>query len=193
MGGLTECSRIDDQQDLEQAERSPVHEVVDLEDSESENEESEDEMQSGMLPRGVGGADDSVMVVDSDSEDGYDDDDEEEEEDDDDDMGRGFPLGRNSVPFRPQPGWKGSKGGADEPIEIESSSDEEKEEREKAKSATKKAKETNGNTKKIIEEAALKVNGGDPNLNLSEESSENEDDKSTETNQNKETEKDKVK
>jgi len=188
--GLTECSSIDDQQDLEQAERSPVHEVVDLEDSDSENEESEDEMTSGMMPRGQGSVDDSVMVVDSDSEDAYEEEEEEEEEDDEDEMRRGFPLGRQQASFPPQPTWKGSKGGADEPIEIESSSEEE-EEREKAKSAAKKAKETNGNANKIIEEAALKVNGGDPNLNLSEDSSEEEDDgKSAETNHNKETEKD---
>jgi len=172
VNGVSECSSIDDQEDIEQAERSPVHEVVDLEDSESENDDSEEDMELGVIPRhigssSVGGADDSVMVVDSDSEEDYD----EEDEDEDDDEDRVHPS------FRPRAGWpNGTKGGADEPIEIESSSDEEQEDKREKEKNAKKEIENNGKMKKRIEEAALKVNGGDPNLNLSEDSSENDED-----------------
>ena len=79
---------------LSQVERSPVHEVVDIGDSgdedggEEDEEEEEDgeydeeEMRSGTLPLGVGGAEESVMVLDSDS-------DSNEEEEEEGDYGRG--------------------------------------------------------------------------------------------------------
>ena len=81
---------------ISQVERSPVHEVVDIGDSgdedggEEDEEEEEDgeydeaEMRSGTLPLGIGGVEESVMVLDSDSDSN---DDEEEEEEGDD--GRG--------------------------------------------------------------------------------------------------------
>merc|ERR1719216_444423 len=71
-------------------------------------------MQLTALPMGVRGAEESVMVLDSDSES----DDEEEEE-----YGRGGQSSSYHAGFRSLPG--DTRGGADEPIEIESSSDEE--------------------------------------------------------------------
>jgi hypothetical protein len=71
-----------------------VHEVVELESgSESGSEgsgDSEEEMQPGLLPRGMGGpGDDSVMVRDSDSGEEDEEHFEEEDEDDDEDVPRG--------------------------------------------------------------------------------------------------------
>ena len=64
-----------------------MHEVVDIgdsgdEDGGEEDVEDEEEMQSGSLPFGVGGAEDSVMVLDSDS-------DSESNEEEEEDYGRG--------------------------------------------------------------------------------------------------------
>ena len=89
---------------LSQVERSPVHEVVDLGDSgdedggeeEEEEYDEEEEMQLTALPMGVRGAEESVMVLDSDSES---DDDEEEEE-----YGRGGQSSSYHAGFRSLPG-----------------------------------------------------------------------------------------
>ena len=74
-----------------------MHEVVDIgdsgdedggeedEDEEEDGEYDEAEMRSGTLPLGIGGAEESVMVLDSDS----DSNDEEEEEEEEGDDGRG--------------------------------------------------------------------------------------------------------
>eukprot|EP00092_Neocalanus_flemingeri_P012008 GFUD01012945.1.p1 GENE.GFUD01012945.1~~GFUD01012945.1.p1 ORF type:complete len:926 (+),score=278.03 GFUD01012945.1:158-2935(+) len=120
--GLSENPKIDDLEDIYQVERSPVHEVVDLEDSDSNSEESSDEAtQTGMLNN-----DDSIMVVDSDSEE--EEDGEEDESDEEsgylphgimpmDDMSFGYP------PMNFRPPIDDGQGGEDEPIEIASSSD----------------------------------------------------------------------
>merc|ERR1712059_99814 len=120
--GLAENTKIDDLDDILQVERSPVHEVVDLEDSESnsETEGSDAGTQMGMMPQ-----DDSIMLVDSDSG--------EEDEEDETFNKFGFPP---QLPFRSGP--INGKGGEDEPIEIESSSDEEEENSKSAKKADKK-------------------------------------------------------
>lgn len=93
-----------------------MHEVVDLGDSgdedhhgggEEEEEEDdgdfdEEEMRLGTLPMGVGGAEESVMVLDSDS------DSNEEEEDEEDNYGRGGQASsyyqQSHAGFRTQPG-----------------------------------------------------------------------------------------
>jgi len=179
VNNLSENSRVDQLDDIEQLERSPVHEVVDLEDSESAaGEESEDEMQSGLLPSGRGGADESVMVLDSESggEEEEDCEDEDEDEDDDEEERHGRRQGYRAS--RANPGFKDGKGRADEPIEIESTSEEEEGDEEQVqKSPPKKSKkETNGKIEKMKQQLLMPVvNGGDANLNLSEESSENED------------------
>ena len=108
--GLTENPLIDDLEDLHQLEKSPVHEIVDL-DEESEESDSESEQQ-GTVQGGAGHNDDSIMVVDSD---------DDNEEDESDEEG-GYHQGM--VPHN----FPGAKGGEDEPIEIESSSDEEENE-----------------------------------------------------------------
>lgn len=117
--GISENSKIDDLEDIYQIERSPVHEVVDLEDSDSNDENSEGNMQSGMHNN-----DDSIMVVDSDS-------DEEEEENESDDesgyLGHGImPMGDIGFGYPPmhfRPPMNDGQGGEDEPIEIPSSSE----------------------------------------------------------------------
>ena len=94
LAGLSECPVIDDLRDLDQLERSPVHEVVDLDDD-SEESDSEEErpglvrageevssfmimimiMMMMMMQGLVRAGEDSIMVVDSDE----DEEDEEEE------------------------------------------------------------------------------------------------------------------
>ena len=107
---------------LSQVERSPVHEVVDIGDSgdddggeedeedDEDREDDEEEMRPGTLPLGVGGAEESVMVLDSDSD--SDDDDEEEG-----DYGRGGQTSsyyQQSHPgFRALPGEQCKRGDYD--------------------------------------------------------------------------------
>ena len=107
--GLTENPLIDDLEDLHQLEKSPVHEIVDLDDEESEESDSESEQQGTVQG---GHNDDSIMVVDSD--------DDNDEEDSDEEGG----YHQGMVPHN----FPGAQGGEDEPIEIESSSEEEEEE-----------------------------------------------------------------
>ena len=107
--GLSENPLIDDLKDLDQLEKSPVHEVVDLDDEESEESNSEDEG-PGMVRAGAN--EDSIMVVDS------------EEEDEESGEEGGYTAGVAPLGF-------GGKGGEDEPIEIESSSEEEEDNGEK--------------------------------------------------------------
>ena len=126
LNGLSDNPSIESLEDLNQIERSPVHEVVDLEDS----EESENEPKSPNKRKSSRVDDqneDSIMVVDSEEDDEEDGSEEEEEEDD----GGGFQHGM--IPQGYQPSFRGNlnnktDGGEDEPIEIESSSEEEKEE-----------------------------------------------------------------
>ena len=108
--GLMENPVIDELEDLLQLEKPPVHEVVDLDEEESEESDSENE-EGGMVSGTMSGHnEDSIMVVDSD----------DDNEDDSGDEGG----------YRPgvaPPGFSGRGGGVDEPIEIESSSEEEEE------------------------------------------------------------------
>ena len=122
LDGLSDNLSIESLEDLNQIERSPVHEVVDLEDSEESEPESTNKRKSSRVEDQN---EDSIMVVDSEEED-QDEDSEEEEEDD----GGGFEHGM--IPQEYQPSFRGNlnkntDGGEDEPIEIESSSEEEKE------------------------------------------------------------------
>ena len=118
LDGLTDNPFVESIEDLNQIEKSPVHEIVDLEDSESE---TDPESRKKSKPSHN---DDSIMVVDSDDEDeevGSEEEEEEEEED------GGFQQGM--LPQEYQPSFKGKinkvDGGEDEPIEIESSSEDE--------------------------------------------------------------------
>ena len=122
LDGLSDNPTIESLEDLNQIERSPVHEVVDLEDSEESEPESTNKRKSSRVDDQN---EDSIMVVDSEDEE---EDSEEEEEEDD---GGGFQHGM--IPQGYQPSFRGNlnnktDGGEDEPIEIESSSEEEKEE-----------------------------------------------------------------
>lgn len=121
--GLSENPKLDDLEDIFLIERSPVHEVVDLDDSDSNSEDDSDAAtQPGMINN-----DDSIMVVDSDSEDDEDGEGEEDESDEDSgylphgimplDMGFGYP------PLQLRPPIDDGQGGEDEPIEIASSSE----------------------------------------------------------------------
>jgi len=186
--GISGVNIVDNLEDISQVERSPVHEVVDLGDSgdedhggEEEEEEEDDgdfddnEMRLGTLPMG---AEESVMVLDSDS-------DSNEEEEDEEAYGRGGPVSsyyqQSHAGFRSLPG--DTRGGADEPIEIESSSDEEAGGTQNYTNGSqtsqprgdlqlhKKKSGTNGGCGSKLTELPS-VNGGDANLNLSEDSSE---------------------
>ena len=124
LNGLSDNPSIESLEDLNQIERSPVHEVVDLEDSEESEHESTSKRKSSRVEDEN---EDSIMVVDSEEDDEEDGSEEEEEEDDD----GGFQHGM--IPQGYQPSFRGNlnnktDGGEDEPIEIESSSEEEKEE-----------------------------------------------------------------
>ena len=121
LNGLSDNPSIESLEDLDQIERSPVHEVVDLEDSESEPESTNKRNSSRVEDQN----EDSIMVVDSE-----DDEEEEESEEEEEDDGGGFQHG--IIPQGYQPSFRGNlnnktDGGEDEPIEIESSSEEENE------------------------------------------------------------------
>ena len=126
LNGLADNPSIESLEDLNQIERSPVHEVVDLEDSESEPESTNKRKSSRVDDQN----EDSIMVVDSEDDDDEDNNEEEEEEEEEEDDGDGFQHGM--IPQGYQPSFRGNLnnktgGGEDEPIEIESSSEEEKE------------------------------------------------------------------
>ena len=70
INSIADNTKIDDLEDIYQIERSPVHEVVDLDDSDS-NEEEDSE---GAMQPGTHNNEDSIMVVDSESEEGSEDD-----------------------------------------------------------------------------------------------------------------------
>lgn len=120
--GISENTKIDDLEDIHQIERSPVHEVVDLDDSDSNEEDDSD----GATQPGMYNNDDSIMVVDSESE-------EEEEEGDDESFDESgylahgiVPMGEMGFGYPPmnfRPPMDDGQGGEDEPIEIESSSE----------------------------------------------------------------------
>lgn len=120
--GVSENTKIDDLEDIYQIERSPVHEVVDLDDSDSNEEDDSD----GATQPGMYNNDDSIMVVDSESE-------EEEEEGDDESFDESgylahgiVPMGEMGLGYPPmnfRPPMDDGQGGEDEPIEIESSSE----------------------------------------------------------------------
>ena len=106
---------------LSQVERSPVHEVVDIGDSgdddggeedeedDEDRDDDEEEMRPGTLPLGVGGAEESVMVLDSDSD--SNDEEEEEEEGDDGRGGQTSSYYQQSHPgFRALPGEQCKRG-----------------------------------------------------------------------------------
>ena len=152
--GLSENPLIDDLKDLDQLEKSPVHEVVDLDD-ESEESNSEDEG-PGMVR--AGGNEDSIMVVDS------------EEEDEDEESGEegGYRPGVAPLGF-------GGKGGEDEPIEIESSSEEENEE---VNSEKEKGDKVNGADE--AEKTREEVSSTSNEKRKRKESENNEDDSSQE-------------
>jgi len=119
--GIFENTKIDDLEDIYQIERSPVHEVVDLDDSDSNEEEESD----GAIQPGMYNNEDSIMVVDSESE-------EEDEEDDDESFDESGYLGQGILPMGemgygyPPMNFRApidGQGGEDEPIEIASSSE----------------------------------------------------------------------
>ena len=76
--GVLEEALVDEMEDITQVERSPVHEVVDLEDSEEEGEG----VTSATMPQGD---DSAVMVVDSDSAEEEEEEEEDSEEDEESD------------------------------------------------------------------------------------------------------------
>jgi len=128
--GLEENPLIDDIEDIHQIEKSPVHEIVDLDDSDvvsdSENSESTPKT-SAQVPENS--MDDSIMVVDSGSE---------HSEYEDESLNQG-----NFTDFNLFGGNHNGVGDENEPIEIESSSDSEAEE-ESENGENSKVKTTNG-------------------------------------------------
>jgi len=118
IASITDNTQIDDLEDIYQIERSPVHEVVDLDDSDSNEEELEGAMQPG-----IHNNEDSIMVVDSESEEGSEDD---ESFDESGYLGHGIlPMGQMGYGYPPMH-YKlpdDGQGGENEPIEIESSSE----------------------------------------------------------------------
>lgn len=136
--GIEECLELQTTQDLDMLERTPVHELVDLDDS----EEEEEQVDTADKPhKSVEINEDSVMIVDSGSSDdgGEVDDEGEEEEDDgfdDDDDADDYTQSLLQHPLfgglgglaGAGDGKNGTGGGAEEPIEIPSSSDDEEEE-----------------------------------------------------------------
>merc|ERR1719322_1180812 len=121
------------------------------------------------------------MVLDSDS-----DSDSNEEDEEEYDQGRaGHTTSQSHGGYRPLPG--DTRGGADEPIEIESSSDEEVGGTQNATGPQashhrelqlqrNKSSRTNGGGSGVGLRELPAVNGGDANLNLSEDSSEDGED-----------------
>ena len=112
--GMSENPRLEDLEDIYQIERSPVHEVVDLDSDSNDCTTEQSKIQNN---------DESIMVVDSES----DDEDKEESEEDSSFLGRGvMPLadmGYEYPPLNFRPPLNEGQGCEDEPIEIESSSE----------------------------------------------------------------------
>jgi len=193
--GVLEEALVDEMEDITQVERSPVHEVVDLEDSEEEGEG----VTSATMPQGD---DSAVMVVDSDSAEEEEEEEEESEEDEESDRvpRRGWGGGGKR-------GWGGEEDhyqarpgdtrgcDPDEPIEIESSSDEEEEKQQGASSPSKGASSSSkgassstaprSNGAPATPRHLPPINGGDADLNLSEDSSDEENAEDPEGGRNK--------
>jgi len=145
--GLEECLDLKTIQDLESVEKTPVHEVVDLDDSEEEEaepaEDGEEENTSTNQNDAEGENEDSVMIVDSDDggggdrEEEEDDEEEEGEEEEEDEYQQGM---LSHEVFGAQYSNARMGGGAAEPIEIPSSSDEDDSEKQSNGSSGKKRK-----------------------------------------------------
>ena len=201
--GLNENPKIDDLEDIYQIERSPVHEVVDLEDSDSNAEEDSD----GATQPGMFTNDDSIMVVDSDSED---EEDGEEEESDEETgyLGHGImpiaEMGYGYPPMNFRPPINDGQGGEDEPIEIASSSDgeppnmtdveeDDKEKKEKTTKENSKVKDKKDSPTKDNKEEK-KDKGNDKKDSLTEDNEgEKKDIEDSTTKDNEEEKKDKEK
>jgi len=168
--GIKEITKVDDIEDFEQIEMSPVHEVVDIGNSDSGSEGSDGETMPGMMMQEDSVMDDSIMVVDSESGDDEADDDEEESDD-----GRFYRRGNPSIGF---PSFKpiNGKGGENEPIEIESSSEDEGEKSpQKGKAKTKEKIDTENNMVNNEKEVKDNENGEKSNDATQDEANKDEE------------------
>merc|ERR1711915_407502 len=155
--GMSENPRLEDLEDIYEIERSPVHEVVDLDSDSNDCTTEQSKIQNN---------DESIMVVDSES----DDEDKEESEEDSSFLGRGvMPLADMGYEY-PQmhfrPPLNEGQGCEDEPIEIESSSEGEEPNLEDVEEPTENEKNSNKdeNSKDIVVSEASKENTDSQNV-----------------------------